>query len=240
MAAHRCGENEAANSDGNHGASNGGGAGDMRHAVITEQGWTHDAAALPPPRIAQLELVLPVVNCEQSVGADLTGVAACLDRLAVPAGIAVVDCGSSDRTLEAVDEVAADLSLPVRVVGCSAPGWGPAALRGIETSRARWVAFGEPAAFDRCTVDPLAHALRLLAGGRHIVCTTTPGSSLTVLETGVAALLVAEDLPDGPGFVPVLTDTPRHAGLTMIAHGSVPPEPAADLETTVVLTGLRL
>jgi hypothetical protein len=215
----------------------------MRNAVITEWRRTGDAAALPPPpqpRPAELELIFPVLNCELAVGAGLAGVAACGARLAAPAGIVVVDCGSSDRTLEAVDEVAAGLPLPVRVVGCSTPGWGSAALRGIETSQARWVGFGEPGAFDRCTVEPLTHALRLLADGQHIVCTSTPGSALTVLETAVAALIVGEELPDGPGFVPRLTDTPRHAGLRMTAHGSVAPGPVEDIETTVVLKELRL
>ena len=45
---------------------------------------------------------------------------------------------------------------------------------------------------------------------------------------------------NGPGFVPRLTDTPRHAGLRMTAHGSVAPGPDEDIETTVVLRELRL
>jgi hypothetical protein len=215
----------------------------MRNALITEEteangatgatGETGETGKAAPARQPQtdLEFVFPVLNREHTIRTDLGNAADCVRDLDVTAGIAVVDCGSSDRTLEAVDDVAAGLGVLVRVVGCSSPGWGSAALRGVTTSPARWVGFGEPSTFGRGTGESLSHAVKLLADGQHIVCT----GGLTVLETSVAVLIVGDDRPDGPGFVPRLPDTPKHAGLRMTAHGSAVPGPGEDIETTVVL-----
>ena len=181
-----------------------------------------DRAPRPPGRsvATELELIFPVVNGEDEVPAQLADAASSLLALDVSVGIAVVDGGSSDRTIEAVDEVAAESLVPIRVLGSSTPGWGPGALRGLTTSRARWVGFGQLGAFDRGTVGVLNHAARLLGDGQHIVCAAAEGQRVTVLETPVAKLLFDDGLPDGPGFVPALPDTVRHAGLRMAATSS--------------------
>jgi hypothetical protein len=181
-----------------------------------------------------LELILPVMNRENDIRSLLTHAAEGLLELAVPAAIAVVDGGSSDRTLEAVDAVAATCMLPIRTVGCSQPGWSAAALRGITTSGARWVGLGEPAAFGNAAAV-LRHAVRLLASGVHIVCVAEHGPQATVLEAAVAELVVGEQLPDGPDFAPQLLDTARHAGLRMTAYGRVARAVRVDVETTVAL-----
>ena len=181
-----------------------------------------DRAPRPPGRsvATDLELIFPVVNGEDEVPAQLADAASSLLALDVSVGIAVVDGGSSDRTIEAVDEVAAESLVPIRVLGSSTPGWGPGARRGVATSRARWVGFGRLSPFDRQTVGVLNHAARLLGDGQHIVCAAAEGQRLTVVETPVARLLFDDGLPDGPGFVPRLPDTARHAGLRMAATGS--------------------
>ncbi|MFI5494842.1 glycosyltransferase family A protein [Actinoplanes sp. NPDC051859] len=189
-----------------------------------------DRTARPPGRPAQhvdLELIFPVVNREDDVPVRLANAAAALLTLDLSVSIAIVDGGSSDRTLEAVDEVAAGSLLPIRVLGCSIPGWGAGALRGARTSRARWVGFGEPSPFGRGTVAALRRAAHLLAGGKHIVCLAAEGQRLTVMDQPVAELLFTDELPTGPGFVPALPDTARHAGLRMAAHGRIP---AGDLD----------
>lgn len=190
------------------------------------------AAVRPAPHV-DLELVLPVVNREEDVGPLLAGAAACLLGLPVPAAIATVDGGSSDRTVEAVDAVAAGSVLPIRLIGCSAPGWGAAALRGVETSRARWVGFGEPAAFalPGRSGRALGYALRLLSGGAPIVVSrpfrrccgprpnaADPAPPFTLMERAVARRIYNGATP-GPDAGACLADTPRHAGLRVTAHG---------------------
>ncbi|ROP32072.1 glycosyltransferase [Couchioplanes caeruleus] len=195
-----------------------------------------DRTARPPGRLMQhtdLELIFPVVNREDDVPSRLAEAARALLGLGLTVSLAVVDGGSSDRTVEAVDEVAAGSLIPIRVLGCSTPGWGAGALRGARTSRARWVGFGEPTPFGRGTVDALRRAAHLLRGGKHIVCLAAEGQRLTVMDKTVAELLFGDELPDGPGFVPALPDTPRHAGLRMAAHGRTATDAAWD--STLIL-----
>ncbi len=187
----------------------------MRNALTTQPAVT--GVPVIGARRPEVELILPVRDREDDIRRLLADAASCLVGVAVPAAIAVVDRGSSDRTVEAVDEVAAAARVPVRVLGCSAPGWGRAALRGISTSLARWVLFGEPETFQADTAPVLDHAFRLLSEGQHIVCTASEERHQTILETAVAALLFSDQPPDGPDFVPVLRDTPAHAGLRMTA-----------------------
>ncbi|WP_203783633.1 glycosyltransferase family 2 protein [Paractinoplanes rishiriensis] len=166
----------------------------------------------------------------------LRNVVACLRHLAVPAAIAVVDCGSSDRTLERVDGLAAESPVPVRTVGCSRPGWHAAALRGITSTAARWVALGEPDDLGSTDTAGFDHAVRMLAAGdRHVVCLGSRGRRSTVLEVSAAATIVREQAPDGPGFVPDLPDSVWHAGLRIAAVGRVAGPARADLETTAVV-----
>ncbi|GAA2548001.1 hypothetical protein GCM10010435_16680 [Winogradskya consettensis] len=166
-----------------------------------------------------LELILAVCNGEDAIREQLAAATTWLLALGVAAGVAVVDRGSSDRTIEAVDEFAVRTLVPVRILGCSASGWGAAALRGVRTSRARFVVFTEtPDLAGR--IRELDHAVRVLDGGQHIVCLGPAGRRLTVLQRAVAELLFSDELPDDAGFVPRLRDIPRHAGIRMAAHGS--------------------
>jgi hypothetical protein len=218
---------------------NGGGADKMRHPLIeeTEKGRTGAAALtrpLPgartvrppgrPPEPVALELVLPVRDTEDTVAEQLTQATSSLLTLGVPAAVAVVDGGSSDRTIEVVDEVAAGSLVPVRVLGCSTPGWAAAVRRGIGTSRAGWVGFGEAGAFPA----DLDHAVRLLADGKHVVCLGSAGHRITVAHRSVADLFLDDEGPQ-------LKDIPQHAGIRMTAHGrSRIADRTAD--TTLVMT----
>jgi glycosyl transferase family 2 len=185
----------------------------------------------------ELEFILPVCNCEDDIAASLGDAVAGLRGLAVPAGVAVVDSGSSDRTLERVDRVAAGSPVPIRTAGCSRPGWAAAALRGIATTTARWVLLGETGALAGGSVGALDHAVRMLAGGRHMVCPAVAGGRITLLDPPTATLVVGDQAPDGPGFVPELPDTVDHAGVRLAAVGRVaaPTLSAPDVESTVLL-----
>jgi hypothetical protein len=177
-----------------------------------------------PTQSIDLEFILPVCNRESEVEQALEQVVACLREVAAPAAVAVVDQGSSDRTLERVDLVAAASPVPVRAIGCSRPGWHEAARRGIATTSARWVVFGYP---DELEAGALDHAVRMLAGGRHVAC----APAATVLDVTTADLIVGGLAPDGPMFVPDLPDSVRHAGLRLAAFGRVAGPALADLET---------
>ncbi|MFI5931769.1 hypothetical protein [Actinoplanes sp. NPDC051494] len=167
-------------------------------------------------RRVELELIFPVLNAEDGVRALLEEAAEGLSTLDRPGALAVVDRGSSDRTIEVVDDFAGESPIPVRVLGCSAPGWGAGALRGVRTSPAGWVGVGEPGAF----TTGLAHAVRLLAGGQHIVCLGAEGSRVTLLHRSVAELVFGDEPPPDAGFTPRLRDTAGHSGIRMTAHGS--------------------
>jgi glycosyltransferase involved in cell wall biosynthesis len=88
-----------------------------------------------------LELIVPTCNEEKYITGRLETLADRLEEIDVGAGIAVVDNGSSDRTPEAVDAFMRSCRTPVRLLGCSAPGWDAAVRRGLVSSRARWVGF---------------------------------------------------------------------------------------------------
>jgi hypothetical protein len=182
-----------------------------------------------------LEFILPVCNQEDGVTPALRNVVSCLRELAVPAAIAVVDCGSSDRTLERVDGVAADSPVPIRTVGCSRPGWATAALRGIATTPARWVIFGETGVLGAGMAGALDHAVRMLAAGRHVVCAAVPDGRATLLDAASAAVVVGGQSPAGPWFAPDLPDTVGHAGLRMAAVGRAAAPIRVDVDATAVL-----
>jgi hypothetical protein len=180
-----------------------------------------------------LEFILPVCNRERDVVPALRDVVACLRELAVPAAVAIIDQGSSDRTLERVDSVAAESPVPVRTAGCSRPGWHQAALRGVGSTAARWVAFAEPDGLTSADAAAFDLAVRMLAGGRHVVCLAPGGRRSTVLDVSAAAVILAEQAPDGPLFVPELPDTAGHAGLRIVAAGRIAAAVRADLETEI-------
>jgi len=182
---------------------------------------------------AEVELILPVLNAEDDVRALLAEAVAGLATLDGPGALAVVDRGSSDRTIEVVDDFAGESPVPVRVLGCSAPGWGAGALRGIRSSRAALVGVGEPGGFRA----GLEHAVRLLTGGQHIVCLGAEGSRATLLHREVAELVFGDEPPEHAGFVPALRDIAGHAGIRMTAHGRI--RVADPTDRTVVLSRAR-
>ncbi|WP_432830741.1 glycosyltransferase [Dactylosporangium sp. CA-092794] len=192
---------------------------DRKSAV---EGYLWDFPA--PARNSGVELILPLVNQETGVQAVLTAAAEGLVRLSTPGAIAVIDGGSSDRTVEVVDAFAECSPVPVRVVGSSRPGWAAGALRGVATTSAAWVGLGDPCSFGGRGPLLLAHAVRLLADGIHVVSVRSGGRHFTAMDSGIAAMIVGDEMPGGPDFVPKPRDTAGYAGLRMAAYGTVAPE----------------
>ncbi|MEU8819206.1 glycosyltransferase [Actinoplanes sp. NPDC048796] len=142
-------------------------------------------------------------------------------RLPVAGSIAVIDGGSSDRTIEVVDEFALCSPVGIRVVGSSRPGWTPAVLRGVATSPARRIGVGDPHVLGPRANVLLTHALRVLAGGAHVVTIGGNGRHVSLMDRDVAALIVGDAMPDGAGSLPVARDTADYAGLRMSAYSVV-------------------
>jgi dolichyl-phosphate beta-glucosyltransferase len=113
-----------------------------------------------------LELVVPTCNEEGVITDRLKALADRLEEIDISAGIAVVDNGSSDRTPEVVDAFMRTCRIPVRLLGCSAPGWDPAVRRGLVSSRARWVGLIDPSLVVPDFVDGV---LALLRNGYDVV-----------------------------------------------------------------------
>lgn len=120
----------------------------------------------------ELELVIPAFNEETRIGATVLAMADRLEGLDVDAAIRVVDNGSTDRTAEAVDAVAASSPVPVALQACALQGKGAAVARGVVTSSARWVGFCDAdLATPAEAVDDAVHYLRqgwpVVIGSRH-------------------------------------------------------------------------
>ncbi|SNY64296.1 hypothetical protein SAMN05421748_12690 [Paractinoplanes atraurantiacus] len=165
--------------------------------------------------------MLPLVNEERRARTILAAASDVISRLPVAGGIAVIDGGSSDRTVEVVDEFALCSPVPVRVVGCSRPGWAAGVLRGVATSPARRVGVGDMHVLGARASVLLAHALRVLGGGVHVVTVGGDGRHVTLMDRDVAALIVGDAMPGGPGSLPVVRDTADYAGLRMSAYSVV-------------------
>ena len=90
-----------------------------------------------------LDIVVPVFNEEQRLGATLRALTAHTATLPLSVRVTVVDNGSVDRTAEVVDEVAARRpeNTSVRLIGCARQGKGAAVRRGMLASTARWRGF---------------------------------------------------------------------------------------------------
>ncbi|MCQ4042738.1 glycosyltransferase [Streptantibioticus rubrisoli] len=113
-----------------------------------------------------LELVIPAYNEEHRLAGTLLALADHLRRLPLRAALRVIDNGSSDRTAECADRIAAR-GVPVTVTGCSRRGKGAAVARGMVTTRARWVGFCDAdLATPAAAIDD---ALSLLQDGRQVV-----------------------------------------------------------------------
>ncbi|MFD0317902.1 glycosyltransferase [Streptomyces flavalbus] len=120
-------------------------------------------AGTRPP---ELEILIPAYNEEHRLPTTLRALGAHLSRLPLRTALRVIDNGSSDRTAEAVDRVAAE-GVPVTVTGCAQRGKGAAVKRGVTTSPARWTGFCDA---DLPTpVTAVDHAVRLLLEGWPVV-----------------------------------------------------------------------
>jgi dolichyl-phosphate beta-glucosyltransferase len=129
---------------------------------------TSESPARPagPTDLLDLEVIVPAYNEEHRIEATIRALTGHLRRLPLTSGVRVVDNGSSDRTAECVDRLAA-LGLPVTVTGCASPGKGAAVARGVLTSRARWTGFCDA---DLATpAHALDDALTLLREGWQVV-----------------------------------------------------------------------
>jgi dolichyl-phosphate beta-glucosyltransferase len=120
----------------------------------------------PAAFTVDLELVIPAYNEEHRLTRTLIVLADHLRRIPLRTALRVIDNGSSDRTAECVDRLAAT-GVPVTVTGCSRRGKGAAVARGMVTSRARWVGFCDAdLATPAAAIDD---ALAMLQDGRQVV-----------------------------------------------------------------------
>lgn len=131
-----------------------------------EPGRLAASPAAGPADPLDLEVIVPAYNEERRIEATIRALTGHLRRLPLRGGVRVVDNGSSDRTADCVDRLAA-LGLPVTVTGCAKPGKGAAVARGVLTSRARWTGFCDA---DLATpADALDDAVALLRDGWQVV-----------------------------------------------------------------------
>lgn len=115
----------------------------------------HHAQAASGPRPTRdpvdLEIVIPAYNESSRLPATLTQLVDVLVTRRWTSRVVVVDNGSSDDTAAVVPTTAVLPGRPsggsarveVVVIGCAEPGKGAAVLRGLRTSRARWVGFAD-------------------------------------------------------------------------------------------------
>ncbi|MFG2177227.1 glycosyltransferase [Streptomyces abikoensis] len=166
------------------------------HAAATPPG--EDDARVPLPVLPgtgptpagtahDLELVIPAYNEERRLAPTVLALADHLRVMPVSASLRVVDNGSSDRTAECVDRLAAS-GIPITVTGCSRRGKGAAVARGMVTTKARWVGFCDADLATPATA--IDDAVALLRQGRQVVigsrrCT---GASVPVRQPALRRL----------------------------------------------------
>jgi dolichyl-phosphate beta-glucosyltransferase len=92
------------------------------------------------PDVADLDLIIPVLNEERRLPATLAMIGPHLRDRPWTTRLIVVDNGSVDATSEVVDRAAA-AGLAAEVIGCRTPGKGAAVRAGVAHSRARWVGY---------------------------------------------------------------------------------------------------
>lgn len=85
-------------------------------------------------------MVLPAYNEQRRIGATLRDVAGHLREGGLDAAIVVVDNGSTDQTVDIVDDLG-DLGVAISVIGCARQGKGAAVRRGVLSTRSRYVGF---------------------------------------------------------------------------------------------------
>lgn len=104
---------------------------------------TPSASAPRPARgSVDLEIIIPAYNESSRLPATLTQLLDVLDSREWTSRVVVVDNGSSDDTAATVP-IRGSGRVEVTVIGCAEPGKGAAVLRGLRTSRARWVGFAD-------------------------------------------------------------------------------------------------
>lgn len=134
-----------------------------------------------------LEIIIPALNEEGRLAPTVLSLDRRLRQLPLSCALRVVDNGSSDRTLECVDRLAAS-GIAVTVTGCTRPGKGAAVARGMLTSRARWRGFCDA---DLATsADALDNALTLLRQGFDVVIGSRrcPGAHLRTRQPALRRL----------------------------------------------------
>lgn len=114
----------------------------------------------------ELEILIPAYNEERRLTSTVEALVAHLRRRRIDGTLRVIDNGSSDRTTEIVDRLAAS-GVPITVTGCSRRGKGAAVARGMLTTRARYVGFCDA---DLATpAEAIDDALRRLRAGNQVV-----------------------------------------------------------------------
>lgn len=122
-------------------------------------------------RSVDVQVVIPTFNEEQRIGGTLEALVRYLDVQPWRSSVVVVDNGSSDATVDAVDRIQAAHSLrrstSIAVIGCASQGKGAAVRRGMLTGASKWVGFCD--ADGATPFDAIGAAINELKGGADMV-----------------------------------------------------------------------
>ncbi|MFC5147651.1 glycosyltransferase [Streptomyces aureoversilis] len=156
----------------------------------------------PVATACDLELVIPAYNEEQRLAPTVLALAEHLRGMPLTAALRVVDNGSSDRTAECVDRLAAS-GIPVTVTGCSRRGKGAAVARGMVGTRARWVGFCDadlatPATAVDDAVALLRDGWQVVIGSRRCTGARIPVRQPALRRLGGAGFRLATRRFSGP------------------------------------------
>ncbi|MEW2034615.1 glycosyltransferase [Streptomyces roseifaciens] len=157
---------------------------------------------VPVATACDLELVIPAYNEEQRLAPTVLALADHLRGMPLTAALRVVDNGSSDRTAECVDRLAAS-GIPVSVTGCSRRGKGAAVSRGMVSTRARWVGFCDadlatPATAIDDAVALLKDGWQVVIGSRRCTGARIPVRQPALRRLGGAGFRLATRRFSGP------------------------------------------
>ncbi|GAA2725016.1 MULTISPECIES: glycosyltransferase [Streptomyces] len=149
-----------------------------------------------------LELVIPAYNEENRLAPTVTALAEHVRGMPLTAALRVIDNGSSDRTAECVDRLAAS-GIPITVTGCSRRGKGAAVARGMVTTNARWVGFCDadlatPAAAVDDAVRLLRDGWQVVVGSRRCAGARIPVRQPALRRLGGAGFRLATRRFSGP------------------------------------------
>ncbi|WP_079110000.1 glycosyltransferase [Streptomyces roseifaciens] len=169
---------------------------DSAHVPLPGTGPTPVATA------CDLELVIPAYNEEQRLAPTVLALADHLRGMPLTAALRVVDNGSSDRTAECVDRLAAS-GIPITVTGCSRRGKGAAVSRGMVSTSARWVGFCDadlatPATAIDDAVALLRDGWQVVIGSRRCTGARIPVRQPALRRLGGAGFRLATRRFSGP------------------------------------------